>query len=541
MYRLPGRGWQFALLLALVVGLLHPIARYWSVFSGDAEIHLVYARNLLRGHPLQFNLNQPNSGETSMGFMLLVSLIMRLFGAALTPLLMKLICLVSFYLTAVTTFLIAGRIGVRSPWREIAAIAVLWLPGQAYSAMYCTENIVFAALSGFFLLAVMNSGWFSGPSAPSVGRDIHLSFFAGVLFWVRPEAAPLMAILLCVRGTAGFVQPRNRRREAAQMALVGVILALSIAAYVSTFHHFAGEMPYGAGKARRLISEYDESRWILGVPVNVKVLLRLASYFPITLTALLAGVFALRRELFDVQKRLMIFALLAVFFGFMGTYVFGFLPAVHFARYSVFVWPLGCALAVLGLQMVSDRGYFRPGVRAAVFCFLFIAFLGVVGYETWLRREMVESGVSPLRQAEQVPEDRATNSAAMSESLGLTVGAPAVLGYEEVQSRYELTDNFSIVSLDGVTDSRFLRYFCGRWVDHDGYLIDMRVNYLSDFPDLNADKTRWSLADLLRLEVGQSLVRPGITYTMIAPELVRVLRTVRSATDRPGGICGQGR
>jgi hypothetical protein len=47
--------------------LFHPL-HYWSIFSGDAEIHLVYANNFLRGHPLQFNLNEANSGETSMGF-----------------------------------------------------------------------------------------------------------------------------------------------------------------------------------------------------------------------------------------------------------------------------------------------------------------------------------------------------------------------------------------------------------------------------------------------------------------------------------------
>jgi hypothetical protein len=37
---------------------------------------------------------------------------------------------------------------------------------------------------------------------------------------------------------------------------------------------------------------------------------------------------------------------------------------------------------------------------------------------------------------------------------------------------YDYADNFVMRSLDGITDSRLLRYICNEWIDHDGYLID---------------------------------------------------------------------
>ena len=70
------------------------------------------------------------------------------------------------------------------------------------------------------------------------------------------------------------------------------------------------------------------------------------------------------------------------------------------------------------------------------------------------------------------------------------------LGYQEVQTRYEYADNFVIRSLDGITNSRLLRYFCKGWIDHDGYLIDTKVDYLMELPNYNKDRSVWSLQDL---------------------------------------------
>jgi hypothetical protein len=77
-------------------------------------------------------------------------------------------------------------------------------------------------------------------------------------------------------------------------------------------------------------------------------------------------------------------------------------------------------------------------------------------------------------------------------------------------------------------------------VDHDGYLIDTKVDYVMEFPNYNADTSKWALADLLTLKVGQSLIRPGIIYRRIQPNIVQVQRTVNAGADRPGGNCPKG-
>lgn len=59
-------------------------------FGGDPEIHLVFAKNMLAGHPLQFNPGIFSSGETSPLYLTLLAAVLALTGLTLTTLFMKL-------------------------------------------------------------------------------------------------------------------------------------------------------------------------------------------------------------------------------------------------------------------------------------------------------------------------------------------------------------------------------------------------------------------------------------------------------------------
>jgi hypothetical protein len=224
----------------------------------------------------------------------------------------------------------------------------------------------------------------------------------------------------------------------------------------------------------------------------------------------------------------------------MAAYVINLLPSSHFARYSVFVWPYGLILAALALQTMLRSAWIGRRAAVGLTAVLGVAFIGNIALETYLRRDMgrVAAGETSLVQAQKAPERRAAATLKLAQALGIPASAPATLGFQEVQTRYEYDDNFVIRSLDGITDSRLLRYFCKKWIDHDGYLIDTKVDYLMEFPDYNQDHSIWSLKNLSSLGVGQSVVRPGITYTKIQPGIVKIERTIDNAAARPGGVCG---
>jgi hypothetical protein len=536
----------YLLVAGTIIGLCHPLL-YWHLFTGDAEIHLAYARNLLRGHPLQFNLNTPNSGETSMGFMLIDSLIMKLLGEALAPLIIKLLGLLSLYAAAALTGIAGKQAGLRRPWYQIAAIAVLWLPGNAFAAMYGMENITFAALSCLFFYAILYLGWLDESCDSTLVTDCGLGLFAGVLFWFRPEALPLVGILLVFRiGGAIWSRQKVYKKLSGAGALL-LLFTLSIAAYVVIFRHYSGEFPYGAGKARRLMSILNDSVLWHGWSLNLKVLARIAAYSSIVLPVCFISINAMVSKTIPLEARLKMLAPAMIFFVFLAAYVTNLLPSAQFSRYSVFIWPFGLIAMAFCLQTLIESDRVGKLTLLTSLSIISLGFAGAVAYETYLRSHLANGRIGQMKLQtlewmEGVPRKRAAISAEISELLDLPLGEPATLAYQEVQVRYELADNFTIVSLDGITDSRLLRYFCSGWIDHDGYLIDTKTDYVMEyFPNYNADKTKWSLADLIPLQVGQSVQRPGIVYAKIRDNIVRVQRTVSTASERPGGICGAGK
>ena len=361
-----------------------------------------------------------------MGFMLVDALIMHLVGPAATPVVVKALCLAALYLSAFATWLVAGQLGIKRPWRELGALFTLWLPGSAYSGLLGTENVLFAALSLLFVRYIISAHWYDEKRAPTLAQDVIAGLIAGVLFWLRPEAAPLALILLVMRfvGTIWFKRPIVR--DLVHLIAFGLVFVVAILAYIGIFWRYAGEMPYGAGQARRLLSMYADSFWIGKIPVNGKVLIRILSYFSIVVPALAATALALTPHSRDDRAgRLKTLTLAAVFFAFMGAYVFNLLPAVHFARYSVFVWPYGLILAALGLQTAVQWPWLKPKVGTALIAVLGVAFIGNIALETYLRADMgrTEAGTeSSLAQVEKAPGRREMASLEMAELLGFPPG-----------------------------------------------------------------------------------------------------------------------
>ena len=67
-------------------------------WSGDPEIHVVFAENLLEGYPLQFNKGELTRLETSQIYLIFISFLMLIFPKIWIPFLMKFFSLFSVLL-----------------------------------------------------------------------------------------------------------------------------------------------------------------------------------------------------------------------------------------------------------------------------------------------------------------------------------------------------------------------------------------------------------------------------------------------------------
>jgi hypothetical protein len=512
------------LLIVLAAAIAHPFL-YFNTFSGDAEIHLVYAHNFLEGYPLQFNPGEPSSGQTSMGFMFLVVVpAMKLLGEYWTPVAMKLVGLCSLYVIAFESWFLARRLDLEKPWALLAAVATLFVPGSVANGMLGSENAFFGALVLGWTLLALSRGWLS-PAGPRLGDDVLLAVFMGAMFWIRPETIPFGGVAWLVRGTRNIAA--RRRLDPMLLGrglLFGAVAGMFVLAYVLLFKYWTGILPFGAGYARLIESIDVDSVWILGLAVNVKVLIRLAAYGSVVAPALYALWLASRRQ--DDRVRWLLILIGAEFAGQMTAYSFNLVTALHFARYTIYVWPFGMVAASYGLSRLARA----EGVLRFAPALCIAAFIGMAIYESTLRNDFPHDQlIAPMT----MPELRPHYSDELLARWGQPKMRPVVIAAQEVQSRDYLDHRFVIRSLDGILDVVFLKYLCNGYNDHDGYFIDQKVDFVvTPFVNYNHDRARWSLAKLNALPIGQSIERPGIRYTKIRPASVKVTRLVARSQDR---------
>ena len=223
------------------------------------------------------------------------------------------------------------------------------------------------------------------------------------------------------------------------------------------------------------------------------------------------------------ERRLLLFLGLE-FFGLMLMYSFNLVTALHFARYTIFAWPMGILVAAYGLSRLETARLYWPIVAVA------LMFAGMAAYETSIRSDFARD---TLWGAMGMPKLRATASDDFLKAFGNPKGRPVVIAAQEVQIRNYLDNRFIIRSLDGIIDISYLKYLCHGYNDHDGYFIDEHVDFLlAPFVNYNHDRRRWSVQDLEKLPVGQSIERPGIRYTKINPYTAKITRLVPDAAAR---------
>ena len=128
---------------------------FLNLISGDAEIHLIFAKNFVNGHFLEFNPGYKTGGESSFLYFLIVSLIYK-FLNNYTYHAMKLISVVSFIWILYQIYEINPSKSFSLKLVGPALFSVVTL--VTFETMLGMENIFFAAILITFLSHEIKSG-----------------------------------------------------------------------------------------------------------------------------------------------------------------------------------------------------------------------------------------------------------------------------------------------------------------------------------------------------------------------------------------------
>jgi hypothetical protein len=238
---------------------------------------------------------------------------------------------------------------------------------------------------------------------------------------------------------------------------------------------------------------------VLSLPIDPTLATRLLVYCPLTFFFLL-GLRSFAGPVTSVELFLrLLFAAFSVIYSLTG--------APHLARYMIFLMPILAIGAVRGARALWGNNRRRAPILIGLAGFGLLAIDVVEPYYRLNRY-----GRGQLWSAVGTPADRKERTDKVLQILGEPTKRPVVVACENVQFRYRWDDRITIRSLDGRGDRVLLRFAHDGAVDHVGYLRQRQVDFLTETPDYNRDRSRWSLAALKEVQPDETLWRDDVGF-----------------------------
>lgn len=510
------RAYIARLLLVLII-LIHPLF-YFSMYSGDAEIHLVYAENGAKGHFFEFNPGEKSAGVTSPGYMLVLASFFRILPDSLVPLAVKSLNILCWYLLLYLTFILSRKLIGDEFWAWTVTLIVALMPGAVYNATTGMESGIFGLFFLFWLYLVIKRDWLA-MNESGLKEEVFPGVLLGILCWIRPEGFVLAALAFAfkilqsirpriVSGTSVFISLRRILTTLIPFMLLSAL-------YLGFLYSQTGQLLPTSGISRMGLGG-QESFQIGSLPLNLKFVKYLIYYFPLTISMILGFwvTFTKRRSGNVPVIYYNYIAVTIIVFFILYSSILG---AHHLSRYIIFLLPVMIMFSGWGAKTISGNWHWGRKTGTVVFVTSMILLGGLFTCEIYIRYKSGSNyPVGGLWRVMKAPEERKEFSDRMLDELGRPSNLPVSLAYQEVQIRYRLDNRFMIRSLDGRTDAMLLNFVDrhGNY-DHISYIKARDIDFIMETPNYNGKANKWSLEDLTKLQIGESIYLESILFTRL--------------------------
>lgn len=435
-------------------------------YSGDPTIHLIFAKNLLAGFPLQFNPGIYSSGETSPIYMCLLAAILAVGDVVSAALFAKVFGVTCACALLWLCFRYADERLAERGQALALSLALGALPLFFFQAQLGMENMSFALVTALLVRKLRQESQTTA-SWTLLGGAAHTAFY------LRPEAVfiVLFTYVLLLRS------PRRWRHALALQVLLTVLLAASVLALEWSM----GVPLHGAGALRAMASRAD-SIPVLGTSLRLshRPLAFIAYAWPL-LTVAVCGLRRLEAGAVALLGCLVLAPL--------SLHILNVFPNTQFSRYALYWWFPTFAVAI------DAVGCAPRAARLSIAAFVLNCLL-VGGVEVVLRSRGNSFANHELDSF--LAKASMDSTSRFSDGLCRHVDCshpPISVALQEVQLRLFLDERFVVRSLDGIVDSDLRNYVAEDGIiDHLGYLRDKDVSLILEFPDYSRTGRSRSLA-----------------------------------------------
>lgn len=490
------------LLLMIVAcsGILN-LCYYSGNWSGDPEIHIIFAKNLLEGNFLQFNSGEYSSGETSILYMLLVAVFASLLSPGLVPFAMKAVGLISLF---IIIYFISKRLN--DVYDKLVFIfATLSIPSLSFQAWLGMENMIFAVLFLLIFFSIVRQKY----------RFLHhtktscfLAAAAIITFFLRPEAIFLIF--------SGFIYNLlNRRYGAAFIFLLSVAVIFFL---INAFESLLGAPLHGAGQLRALFSKNEAYHLVIGA-LNFSINPKPAYYFiaasPFITALCFVLLFDRDTRKHDVKKFLFCGLMLSIPWF---LHLFSMLPNTHYSRYQIYFLVTSAMLSVSFYNLANIRGNQKITVQIAILFTCISVFIWEnTSRNIWFANSLTTNRISQIYSS-QLTETKDAKSADLCAAFKAcnSIEHPIAVALQEVQLRLRLDDRYKVYSLDGIVDYNLGNFLdASNCINHFDYLKFRKVRILLEFQDYSPKGTDcgFTLQDVQQgLQHSESIIIDDIIF-----------------------------
>ena len=464
------------LTILLVIWSVYQLFIFINIFSGDAEIHLIFAKNFVNGHFLEFNPGYKTGGESSFLYFLIISILYKLFGIY-SAYGMKIISLFSYLWIAYLIYDINPSKNIY--YRILGACLITCVAKFTYHGVLGMENIFFSA----FLLTLISKEIKSNFNY----QNKNIIIKSILLFLLRPEAI-FYPFFLSIKSLY------TKNKELLIRSILSIILCFITYKFLS---FLSGGDFHNAGKIRTYLSSLSTENAsninILGYQIYFYAgIFRDIIYIYPLLILLLFFKNNLRRNDYLVA---LVFIVIPIFL-----HLFLILPTVQFFRYFLYGYALIFLIfANRVLPNFSKTFAFLLGVlylSLSMYAGLTNNFKCMAKCDSFNNFDQCHTKVQDVI-FNALPKNIKIRSDELYNEFSNYEGEIIDLATVEVQLRNNLDERFRVWSLDGITDSTILNYLQRDHIDHFRYLEERNIQYLMDLPNLNRKEGYPALSDFV--------------------------------------------
>lgn len=499
---------KFSVTVLFILSLINFII-FSGNWSGDPEIHLVFSKNLIDGHFIQFNQGEMTSGNTSQIYMMILSILLILFPDIWVPFIMKLTSLISIILlsTLVVKELYRKLLIKNYLYFLLLLFSFFSFPFIFFQGWLGMENSLFGLIYFYLALKVYKNQIFTD-NRISVSNLKWLSI-TFILFFFRPEIIFfLFAVTIYLYITKKY-----------KLSFLGLSFTLLAFLTPRLFEIIFNVPLHGAGEIRTLLSQissYQLNFFGKEIFINGKPFRLVLHYFGFVFLSIIY----FKYNFISQYKRIIFLGTCCIVPWFL--HVINILPNFHFSRYSIYFFFIFIILFFEFIdieKLKKNKNFF---IIIILINSLSSFFIEHYKRDIWLDR------IINVKNFNNITHKFSKNAKEkFSENICKKIDCtkqPINIGVFEVQVRLILDDRFIVRSLDGVVDYKLSNYLDKNGINIIDYIKYREIDYLFDLQKTYFSDEKFSLHTLKKLAIKEKLTIDNVIFQRINNDIIKITR-----------------